>query len=207
MRNINGSSRRRSRGIALAAALITLVVVALIGIAAFSANFAETKVTAANNDYSRALLAADSAVQQGESFVYQNRTDLPAPTSGSSSSTFVPIWDSSGISASGGGGVSPNGNAPAIADLFKFDWTNKAFDFKKVYDAQGDATGTRNDAQLARVPDAQYVIEYLGTDDTSAIDIRPGPTATRHYFRVTGHASGNNPNVAAMTQSVYATVY
>jgi Tfp pilus assembly protein PilX len=186
----------RRCGIALPTVLIILTVLALISVTAFSLNASEQKMAVADSDYHRALQAADSAVAQGEWWLEQ-QTQRPPASNGCSNpsracSDTVLVWPAS----------SP------IEDWLGFDWIDNGLDYCASYDPDASARPRMHNCDLARVGRTpRYVIEELGPDLDGSLVAGQESMPHRWYYRVTGQASGAEPRMTSMAQSVYAKVY
>jgi Tfp pilus assembly protein PilX len=189
-------SLHRQDGIALPTVLIILTVLALISVSAFSLNASEQKAAVADSDYHRALLAADSAVAQGEWWLEQ-QAQRPLASSGCGDPSrachdTILVWPAS----------SP------IEDWFGFDWIDNGLDYCASYDPNAAPTPRTHNCDLARLGRTpRYVIEELGTDLDGSLVSGQEPMPHRWYYRVTGQASGTEPRMTSMAQSVYVKAY
>lgn len=191
-------ARRRASGIALVTALIFMLAMTVLGIAVFTSNTSEEKLSYAAGDYNRAFQAADSAISDGENWLdAQSGQPVAQQSCDMSCATANSVW-----------ATEPS---EQVSNWFTFDWAHEARAYGYDYTASG--ASPRSGVALTRVGTApSYVIEELGADRSSSITSGQGSHYNRWFYRITARGTGaqtdssNNSKTqsSAVVQSVYA---
>jgi Tfp pilus assembly protein PilX len=194
----------RQHGIALVLALVFLLAAILLGLAAFSTNSSEARMSYAAADFNRAFQATESAVSQGESWLSSQSVQPPECAASCNSSSLV--W-----TATAGSQVP----MPYYSSFFSSTWwNNNGLSFASSPSEFGGTATTRTNVSLVRTGGAAtggtpptYLIEDLGQDKADSLKGGQGTTYHRYYYQVTGHATGVQTQTNAVAQSVYIQGY
>lgn len=181
--------RKSNAGMALVIALIFLLVLTLLGVASLSSNSAQERMTYATTDYSRAFQAADSAVSQGERYISSQVASAPLRCATPSPGCYILTTVHSDSSFLGSGSAS--------------FWSTNGMSFGTTYNPDGSVS-TRTNNGLTRLSNTpQYIVEYIGQDDSSVASGKPNSAPMACYYRVTGQSTGagTNSQLTATTQS------
>lgn len=180
---------RRQRGFALIAALVFLLILTVIGVATLNTTGSQDKMNSAAADYNRALLAADSAVTEGEAWL-SKQTTLPVADQSCTAGCTPLVWSAD------------YPLSQLSKGLFRwqdFDWVNFGRNFSIEYNSDGSTpprstSGTPNNTTLLRAGTPFYVIESLGPNrdctllTSTSYGARQG---CRYHYRVTARGNGS----------------
>jgi type IV pilus assembly protein PilX len=194
----------RQHGIALVLALVFLLAAVLLGLAAFSTNTSEARMSYAAADFNRAFQATESAVSQGEGWLSSQVVQPPECASSCTGTALV--W-----TATSGSQIPP----PYTATFFSSSWWNTyGLSFASSPSEFGGTATTRTNVSLVRTGGAAtggtpptYLIEDLGQDRAASLKGGQGNTYRRYYYQVTGHATGVQTQTNTVAQSVYVQGY
>lgn len=183
------NSPRRQRGVVLAVGLILLLVMTLIMIVAMSGSILQERMAGAMRNESIADVGADSALRDGEMWVWRqivaaggqltiSATAYPLRPDSSSATGFRSgyAWPASGGSQYGTGGA---GISFPVTDYYS----------------------------MARTP--SYIVEGLGeVGSSSSVESHGGSGNTLneslHYYRITGRSTGGNEGVVRTAESTFS---
>ncbi len=194
----------RQHGIALVLALVFLLAAILLGLAAFSTNSSEARMSYAAADFNRAFQATESAVSQGEGWLGSQSVQPPECAATCDSSSLV--W-----TATTGSQIQPPYNATIFSTSW---WSTHGLSFASSPSEFGGTATTRTNVSLVRTGGAAtggnpptYLIEDLGQDKADSLKGGQGTTYHRYYYQVTGHATGVQTQTNTVAQSVYIQGY
>lgn len=164
------------RGTALVFALVTLLILTIIGVSAMNTTTLQEKMAHNLKDKNLAFQAAESALKRGETFVITetnfDKIVAPVPTGDDG------LHDSVGATTS----VWEDATLWAGTDVFAYSGLDSS--------------------KLSAQP--KYIVEYLGTTVDPGDPFDPGttdPTGQKHAFRVTARGVGGTGAAVAMVQS------
>jgi len=167
------------RGIVLIAALAVLLMLTLLSVGMFRSFGLEERITGNTREKQHAFYAAQSALQNAESWLSSGNSGNGVPCTLSTSATPV---------------ICTTNSAPSQQYLATTVW-NTSFGTTYVpptVSVNGTATAQMTSTQYYANP--QYAITALGAD----------PSGTGTLFQVTSQGFGGNANAVAVVQSVYS---
>jgi type IV pilus assembly protein PilX len=189
-------TRSRQRGVVLAVGLILLLVMTLIMIVAMSGSILQERMAGAMRSESIADVGADSALRDGELWVWEAVAAAGMQLSGSQAA--FPL-----DARSGGTYQSPG---PANAFRTSYAWELGGVN----YGTAGSINFPVDDYyRMAQSP--SYVIETLGDGGliTDAVESHEGlggvtMKESRHYYRITGRSTGGTEGVVRGVESTFS---
>lgn len=188
------SATPHQSGVALVVALIFLVILTLLGIAAFGNNALQTRMAFGIGEANVAFQSTETALSAGENWLALQGVQ-PLPDCSSNCAGSPSIWNR------------PSTNPPVTKDqlLSETWWTanGRMYGFTSL-----DGAASSYDSTQAFTTDAdspRYVVEYLGVDPTSSLKVGV-PTYRIYDFQVTARGFGSQGATGptrTITQSVY----
>lgn len=154
---------RRQQGAVLIISLMILLIMTVLGIAAMSSTTMEEKMAANNQLRQQAFQAAETALRDGEAWLFNNVT------------TVADLADFDG-NTPGLYSVRPYTIGAALAE--------PAFN---IYDGSAWTTGNSSPSHslLTDQPQPRYIIEYLGNTESAPLDPTQPVGPQRYSFRIT----------------------
>jgi len=197
MSNLN--RYKHQQGAALAVGLILLLVITLMGYVSMKGTMLQEKMAAGLHNRSLALAGANSAVRDGESFLFNlidstNSVNVGGTPNGDFFGIYSQLSDPSDHTSA----VNPN------VELFKQRNWNSA---NGTVHGNDFTTSTYNGA-LSQQP--QYLIEEVifgeRSKDTNAIRPGEGASSPPRVFLVTGKSPSGDGRTIALVQSMFTAV-
>ncbi len=188
-------SRTRQRGVVLAVGLILLLVMSLVMIVAMSGSILQERMAGALRNESIADAGADSALRDGELWVWnqiqaqQGQLTLP-PTAG----------------------VFPLSVDDPLAERFRssYAWETGG----TAFGTAGSGIAFTNDPYYTMAQTPTFIVELLGDvspgsdgqDNAEAYSEggNPGSRESLYYYRITGRSTGGNDGVVRAVQSTFS---
>lgn len=192
------SSRRNQSGVVLAVGLILLLVMSLIMIVAMSGSILQERMAGALRNESIADVGAQSALRDGELWVW-NEVQRRARQ--------VPV-----SSVTGGFPMAPS---DPIAQTFRgsYGWESGGMD----YGTAGTGISFTSDPYYTMAETPAYIIELLGdvspgSESGSSPEIHSSGgilngglgTETLYYYRITGRSTGGSDGVVRTAESTFS---
>lgn len=199
------AARRLQQGIALFVALIFLVVLTLIGLAAFNNNNLQSRMAYAATETNFAFQSAETGLVAGEAWLV-GQVDRPLPdcvvVSGSATNDNNCIWPRASLLANNA--TPPITSTQLSSETF---WTTYGRKFGYTTPTSGTPAAITGQAIPNTNAAPAYVIEDLGADANNSLVQGQGPSYRVYYFQVTTRGFGANANAQTLVQSVYAKGY
>ncbi len=179
---------RQQRGVVLAVGLILLLVMTLVMLVAMSGSILQERMAGAMRNESMADVGADSALRDGELWVW-NRIVAAGGQLTVSDSGFPLKPDSTRAKAFRGG----------------YAWVADG----NSYGSAGSGVSFPNSDYYKMAQTPAYIVEGLGqVDSTDAVESHGGSGNTLneslHYYRITGRSTGGNDGVVRAAESTFS---
>jgi Tfp pilus assembly protein PilX len=185
----NTAFRHPHTGSVLIVSLLIMLVLTVLGIAATTTTGIQEKMAHNTREMNLALQAAESALQNGETWIAAQLV-VPIPEN---SCTTPPcaasndVWTSAAVAAAGG--------------VLGFNWAQNAREYGYDYE-------TSNNVQdiPGVIAEPRYIIEQALFDpDSLAVGITA--TSGRYYYQISARANGQTAESSPIVQSVYARAF
>jgi type IV pilus assembly protein PilX len=188
-------SRTRQRGVVLAVGLILLLVMSLVMVVAMSGSILQERMAGALRNESIADAGADSALRDGELWVWNQIQAQQAQ-----------------LTVPGPSGAFPMAVDDPVAKLFRssYGWEPGG----NQYGTAGSGIAFTADPYYTMAETPAFIVELLGDvspgsdgqDKAEAYDegANPGSRESLYYYRITGRSTGGSDGVVRAVQSTFS---
>jgi|GEM_PF-818199 len=205
-KSTNAKSFDSQRGVVIVVALVTLLVMTMVGLTAIGNATLQEKMAANNRFYFQARLNAETALREAEDFL-SGRVD--ANIAFNEAQDVIDLFN-----------TDPQDhlylNTQVIDSGIEVSLQTPSID-SNLADKSNWTVGTGSLAvPILSAQDSRYIVEYIGTIDYRAIsgiervDIsnvgnKQPPSREPWAFRITAIGYSSNPNIYSVLESIYAT--